>query len=115
MPNLTYSDDDMVAEWVGQHYRVNFDACDADEKDSWRDRYAEAHRGESNTEFVTRVMEFARTGPLMQVFVIQALDQYSKAVSAADPASCDTGLVSGAAWVACAKELQTEIRNHLEK
>lgn len=32
-----------VAEWVGLHYKVNFDAEPADRKANWRQRYVESH------------------------------------------------------------------------
>jgi hypothetical protein len=39
-------DDDVVAEWVGLHYKVNFDACNEVGKDRWRNRYEDMHSEE---------------------------------------------------------------------
>jgi hypothetical protein len=64
---------------------------------------------QTNVEFVTNLMEFSRYGGLVQVFVIQALDQYSKRVSEADPATLNNGFISGEAWVGIAKEIQRKL------
>ena len=74
---------------------------------------------ESNTEFLTRVMEFASSGPLMQVFVIQALDQYSKQVAGMTVEELTKQFdpnhwVAPAGWHACATELQRELQERLK-
>lgn len=38
---------DQVAEWVGLHYRANFDAEPPERRDEWVRRYLEAHRDAS--------------------------------------------------------------------
>ena len=64
---------------------------------------------QTNVEFVTNMMEFSRFGALAQVFIIQAIDQYSKRVAEADPATIDGGFISGQAWVGVAKEIQQKL------
>lgn len=33
--------DDQIAEWIGQHYKLNFDAVSNRQKASWRSRWVE--------------------------------------------------------------------------
>lgn len=56
----------------------------------------------SNVEIVTDFMQFG--SPLKQVFVIAALDRYTKEVKAreAEIKADKNSLINGAAWVACA-------------
>ncbi len=68
---------------------------------------------QTNVEFVTDLMEFSAHGALIQAFVMQALDQYSKRVAAATPEELDTGLVSGHAWHGCAIEVQERLAQRL--
>lgn len=68
---------------------------------------------QTNTEFVTDLMEYSRCGPLIQAFVIQALDQFSKHVAAGKPEDFDNGMVSGAAWHACGVEIQKKLQERL--
>ena len=70
----------------------------------------------SNTEFVHDLMEFSRYGALVQLFVLQALLEYSRLVAKADPVEMQAqsnGLVSGAAWVGVAKEVVERVERHL--
>jgi hypothetical protein len=73
----------------------------------------------NNVQFVKHIMDTSTYGPLMQAFVIQALDQYSKKIAnipieemrkimADNPVSPDV-------WHGCATELQTELQKHLER
>ncbi|HBO2561509.1 TPA: hypothetical protein L4I15_006251, partial [Pseudomonas aeruginosa] len=41
----------------------------------------------SNLEVVTQLMEYSRSGPLMQVMIFQALDQFSSGVLASPEGS----------------------------
>jgi len=70
---------------------------------------------ETNIEFVTRVMDFADTGPLMQAFVLQALEQYAKTVAKASDADLggDLAMVPPDVWRRCATELSAKIKEHL--
>jgi len=63
----------------------------------------------TNTEFVTELMEYSRCGPLIQVFVIQALAQFSKQVASSTPEALDTPMVSGATWHRCAVEIREKL------
>ncbi|KAF1049307.1 hypothetical protein [Xylophilus sp.] len=67
----------------------------------------------TNTEVVTDLMGFARSGPLMQAFVLEAISRYAKQVQAADPRLLDSPFLSGAAWQACADEAVAAINKHL--
>lgn len=66
---------------------------------------------ETNTEFITRVMDFAKSGPLMQAFVIQALTSYSEDVMSASDAQLENPMVHPDAWRRCAVEMQQELEN----
>jgi|GEM_PF-1804816 len=63
---------------------------------------------ETNTEFVTRVMDFCPTGALSQMFIIEAIDRYAKAVAAA-PVSDTNGLIDMGAWKRTAEFLVAEM------
>lgn len=90
---------------------------DAEEEDMWRICDANGNRYVvdgcdlsphpegplTNTEFMTIVMTWCRT-PMMHAFILQALDQYARAVVAADVQSLETPFISGAAWQATARE-----------
>ncbi|WP_275629842.1 hypothetical protein [Pseudomonas sp. 273] len=65
----------------------------------------------TNVELVTQLMEYSRSGPLMHVMVLQALDQFSKGVLASAPGSLG-GLVSEEAWRGCAQEIQGALVAH---
>lgn len=64
----------------------------------------------TNTQLVEELMEFPRSGPLMQVFIIQALSEFSKGVLASTPGSLGNGLVSEEAWRACASEILEKLQ-----
>lgn len=64
----------------------------------------------TNVEFVTELMEFSNNGPLIQVFVLQALDVYAKTVIERQDELSDNGLISRKVWVACAEEVRTKIK-----
>ena len=57
----------------------------------------------TNTEFVTELMEFSQTGPLMQVFVMTAIQRYAEA--AINKKLPNDGLIPPKAWDACAQEV----------
>lgn len=62
---------------------------------------------ETNVEFVTRLMEFSPTGALSQMFIIAAIDNYSKAVAEDPP--IEHSLINGEAWKRTAEWLQEEL------
>jgi hypothetical protein len=70
---------------------------------------------ETNVEFVTRVMEFAKSGPMMQAFVIEAMAKYSGAIVEAGRESLREKMggsfIHPDAWFDCAEELSNEIKN----
>jgi hypothetical protein len=71
-----------------------------------------AHR-KTNTKFVRDLMEYARSGPLMQAFVVEAISKYAERCAAADPPDFDSPMLSGVAWHACAVEAKAAITAHL--
>lgn len=110
---------------VGESVEV-FDPRDYEDAASWEDAmqrarndavdHAKAFIAEhpTNTEVVVRVMERARSGPLMQAFVIDAL---AKAAAAAanipDNAFGEHAMISAPAWRECARELKEVLDKHL--
>jgi hypothetical protein len=62
----------------------------------------------TNVEMIVRLMEHSRSGPLIQPFVIQSLDAFSKAVVEAGVEGQDPdGWINPEAWLACAKDVRT--------
>lgn len=59
----------------------------------------------TNVEFVTELMEFPDSGPLMQAFVIEALHNYAENVKQDTSAWPANSLVSQSAWKAIADEV----------
>jgi len=68
---------------------------------------------ETNEQLVARVMAFARSGPIMQIFIVEALRKYAEACAVAEASKLDTGPISGHAWKRCAIELRDEINKHM--
>lgn len=69
----------------------------------------------TNVEFVTELMEFSAHGALIQVFVMQALEQFAMRVAAMDPEALDTPMVSGRAWHGCAVEVRDKLARRLDR
>jgi hypothetical protein len=68
----------------------------------------------TNTEFITELMDFNPTGALCQIMIIQAIDQFTKAVAAAPAARfAHGGVVSGEAWKRCAEHIQAQLKERL--
>jgi hypothetical protein len=63
----------------------------------------------TNIQFVSDMMNNSKFGALAQLFVLDALDKWSKKISECEPAQVDTALISGAAWVGVAQEIQQKI------
>lgn len=63
----------------------------------------------TNTEFVKSLMEFSRTGALSQMFIIAAIDNYSKATLKATEADWDCKFIHFPAWQDCAREIQEKL------
>lgn len=67
---------------------------------------------ETNEQLVRRLMNFGPYGALSQVFIMQAIDAYAKAVVRAGPEKADTPFISGRAWVGTAAYLLDEMAKH---
>ena len=65
---------------------------------------------ETNEEFVVRLMTSARTGPLMQAFIIDSLGKQAKEVAESDLKDDGNSFVNLDAWKACAVELHNEMQ-----
>jgi hypothetical protein len=75
------------------------------------------HKDETNVEWVTRIMERSRCGPIMQCFVIECLVKWSKEILKAfeaDPDCMKDSIISAKAWRACAEELYEEFNGRGE-
>ncbi len=70
-------------------------------------------RPATNEELISNLMNFAKSGPMMQAFIIEGLRIYSEQVKKADLSNMADGFVNPETWKACAVEyLQTlESRN----
>ena len=69
-------------------------------------------KNETNIEFVTRIMDFAPTGAMSQMFVIDALGKIAnKIVEDAEGVkkAMEGGFVDGAAWVKTAEFIKSEL------
>ena len=69
---------------------------------------------ETNTEFVTRLMEYAKTGPLMQAVIITGLQYYASHVVAQPASKFDSAFLNEQAWVDCAAELKRELEERMK-
>jgi hypothetical protein len=69
----------------------------------------------TNVEFIIHLMEFAKTGPLMQAFVFEALSSYADDVIEAELVGWEKGFVNAQAWKACAKEVKKALDERYEK
>lgn len=70
-------------------------------------------RHKTNTEAVVELMDWAKSGPLMQAFVLEAIRKYADLCAAADPSALDTPMLNGRAWKRCAVEAQQALTQHL--
>lgn len=77
----------------------------------WNEQPA-AHR-QTNTEWLTDLMDFSKAGPLMQAFVLEAIAKYAKRCAEAESSTFDSPMLSGTAWQRCAVEAQTALAKHL--
>jgi hypothetical protein len=68
---------------------------------------------ETNADFVARLMEFSRCGPIAQLFIIESVRRYAEQCAEADPKKMETGIISGAMWKRCAQEIHAEVTKHL--
>jgi hypothetical protein len=68
---------------------------------------------ETNVEFVTRLMERSKSGPLAQLFVVEAVRKYAEACSKAEPKQMDVGFITGQQWKRTAEEIHEQMTRHL--
>lgn len=61
-------------------------------------------KNQTNTEFVSELMDFSNCGALMQLFILSAIEKYADSVIKAGPAACHSEMIHGGAWVSCAEE-----------
>ncbi|MEN7527877.1 hypothetical protein [Cupriavidus sp. DL-D2] len=69
----------------------------------------------TNIEAVVDLMSFSQYGVLAQLFVIDALVKVADRAAKADPATLDSPMLSGKAWVGVAKEIQFKLNQHLNQ
>lgn len=70
-------------------------------------------RNQSNTQFVTELMEYARTGAMVQCVVMTALEHYTAEVLANEKqiiADMRHSMISGEAWVAACREVAEALK-----
>lgn len=63
---------------------------------------------DTNIDRIKHIMEFSKHGPLMQLFVIDALTKFSSHIINNESnviKQMEDSFISGEAWVSCAKEL----------
>lgn len=73
---------------------------------------------QTNTEFITRLMDFSSKGALMHIFVMQALEQFAHSVvEVGKEELCEAmkdHIISGEAWYETAEEVLAQIKEHRE-
>jgi hypothetical protein len=68
-------------------------------------------RPQTNTEFITELMEYSKYGGLAQVFIIEAIRYYSEQVAKSNPTSVeDNQLISPKLWRAVATEVHEKLQ-----
>lgn len=73
---------------------------------------------ETNQEFINRMIDFSRVGPLMQLFMLEAMTRYAVNVVADKEnviRDMDKGMISGHSWVRAAEELKRELEKKYGK
>ena len=60
----------------------------------------------TNLDLVSDIMNYSPVGALSQAFVMEAIKRYADQCAAAHPTTFDSAMLNGAAWVACAKDIQ---------
>lgn len=63
----------------------------------------------TNIDFIRDGMNYSDFGALAQVFLLQALTEYSKTVANASVEELDSPMISGKAWQGVAKEWQRKL------
>ena len=63
----------------------------------------------TNTEFVSHLMEFSKSGAMMQLFILIAIEKYAEQCIEAGPAVFNTPMLSGEGWIRAATEAKASI------
>ena len=63
----------------------------------------------TNVEFVTELMEYSPYGGLAQIFIIDAITKYANLVAEAKEAEVDHPMISGHAWIGCARDIKARL------
>lgn len=66
------------------------------------------NKPQTNTEFVTNLMEWPDSGPMMQAFVIEAIARYALEQVMAEPWGADS-MINQESWKACANECLSKL------
>lgn len=66
----------------------------------------------SNEEVIVELMNYSKSGALIQAFVLEGLRRYSQQVVNAQPGALANGLISEDAWRACAQETLNALDDH---
>jgi len=69
---------------------------------------------QTNTEAVIELMDWAKSGPLMQAFVIEAISRYARECAEHAPEVFDSPMLNGRAWHRCAVEAKEAMERHLK-
>jgi hypothetical protein len=74
-------------------------------------------RTATNIEMLSHLMQFSKTGPMCQMFVIDALTKHSERVANLTDDEVrehfpENGMINGFAWREAARELSQRIRDH---
>jgi hypothetical protein len=64
----------------------------------------------TNTQFVEKIMDFSPYGALSHMFIMEAIDRYSKAC--AEQRLEEGGFINPDAWQALAVWIQKELKEH---
>lgn len=67
----------------------------------------------TNIEKVTYIMTYSNYGALAQLFVMDALHQWSGIISKASPQQVDNGFINGEAWIGVAGEIHKVLQSEL--
>lgn len=68
----------------------------------------------TNEQLLAELMNFNPAGALCQGFIIHALRDYADRVAITSPERFDNAMMSGAAWVKCAKHISQRMREFYE-
>jgi len=68
---------------------------------------------ETNIEFLNNLMEYSKTGALMQLFVMTAIEKYGAMIEACDEEDWNTNFISLEGWKCCAVEIREKLAARL--